>query len=175
MERALILPKPEAAAFERGRIVPPLAERLHQVADRRTMNLRLDVMPRWSGAERGIEDFGLRVAFMTPVVATPVAEVDAADEGEILLVAIRVQQHYQLLVVRPSAADARIQQDDAARIVHDLGEIARLLLVETEYPGVGSPQEPSDLDAPARETGEQFAEASGRSGREAHRRPPANR
>ena len=150
--------EPEAAPLERGLIVPPFAERLNEIGDGRTVNLGLYVVPRRPRAERGVEHLSLRVAFMTLVVATPVAEVDATDEGEILIVAAGVQEQHQLLVVRPAAPDPRVQQDSAGTI-HDAGKIAGLPFVETEDPRVGAPQEPSDLDASARETGEQSAEA----------------
>jgi hypothetical protein len=73
------------ATLERGAVVPAFEERLHEIGDGRTVNLGVCVMPRWSRAERGVEDLSLRVAFMTLVVATSVAEVDATDEGDILV------------------------------------------------------------------------------------------
>ena len=59
------------APLERGFIVPPFAERLHEINDGRTVNLGLDVVPRGARAERGVEHLSLRVAFMVLVVATP--------------------------------------------------------------------------------------------------------
>jgi hypothetical protein len=77
--------------IQRSRIVPPLTERLYEIGDGRTVNLGLYVVPRRSRAERRVELLGLRVAFMTLVVASPVAEVDPTDEGEVLLGVARVQ------------------------------------------------------------------------------------
>ena len=70
-----------------------------------------------------------------------------------------VQQQHQLLVVRPTAADARVQEHDATSVVHDAGKIARLLLVETEHLRMRAPQEPPDLDTSTRETGQHVAES----------------
>src|SRR5512132_97268 len=86
--------EPEMGSLERGLIVPPFAERLHEIRDGRTVNLGLNVVPRRSRAERGVDHLGLRVAFMALVIATSVAEVDATDEGEILIAVGRVQEQH---------------------------------------------------------------------------------
>ena len=122
------------------------------------MHLGLDVVPWRSRTERRVERLGLRVAFMTLVVATPVAEVDAADEGEVLLVATVVQEQHQLLMMRPSAPDTGVQEQDPAGAIHDLGKIAGLPLVEAEDPRVGAPEEPSDIDTSTGEPGERIPE-----------------
>jgi hypothetical protein len=150
--------EPEAAPFEGCPIVPTLAERLHQIDDGWSVNLRLDVVPRRSRAERGVQCLGLRVSLMTFVVATSMAEVDTTDESEILVGVTGVQEQHQLLVVRPAAPDACVQEQDPAGIVHHPGKIAGVPFVETEYPWVGAPQKPSDLDPSAREVGEQSTE-----------------
>jgi hypothetical protein len=145
--------------LERGLIVPPFAERLHEIGDGRTVNLGLYVVPRRSRAERRVEHFGLRVAFMKLVVAAPVAEVDATDEGQIFLAAGGVQEQHQLLVVRPAAPDTGVKEQDPAGIIHDASESAGLSFVESEHLRVGAPEEPSDPNPAARETGEQLVEA----------------
>ena len=91
--------EPEVGPLEWGLVVPPFPERLHEIGDGRTANLGLDVVPRRSRAERGVEHLGLRVAFMALVVATPVAEVDATDEGEIFVRPAGVQEQHELLMV----------------------------------------------------------------------------
>ena len=121
--------EPEVGPLERGLVVPPFPERLRQIGDGRTVNLGLDVVPRWSRAERGVEHLGLRVAFMALVVATPVAEVDATDEGQILIPAAGVQEQDQLLVVRPATSDTRVQEQDPAGVIHDASESAGLSFV----------------------------------------------
>ncbi|HEY6678038.1 MAG TPA: hypothetical protein VI411_03950, partial [Actinomycetota bacterium] len=118
--------------LERGLIVPPFAERLHEIGDGRTVNLGLYVVPRRSRAECGVDHLSLRVAFMALVVATPVAEVDATDEGEILIAVGRVQEQHQFLVVRSAAPDTRVQEQDSAGIIHDAGQSAGLPFVESE-------------------------------------------
>jgi hypothetical protein len=151
--------EPEASTFERGLIVPPFAERLGQIDDRRTANLGLDVVPGRLRAECGVEHLSLRVTFVTLVVATPVAEIDTTDEGDVVVVALEMQEQHQLLVVRPTAPDPRVQEEDSTGIIHHTGKIARLLLVETKHRRVGAPKEPSDLNASAREAAEQSVEA----------------
>ena len=150
--------EPEAAALQRGRIVPPLAERLDEIDHGRTVNLRLDVVPRRFRTVGRVEPFCLRVASVSAVVTSAVAQVDAAHESHIVFVAAGVQQQHQLLVVRPATPDPRIQQHDATGFIHDPGEIARLPLVETEYLRMRAPQEPPDLDTPLGEAREQAAE-----------------
>jgi hypothetical protein len=125
--------EPEAATFERGPIVPSLAERFDKIDDGRTVNLGLDVVPRRSWAERGVERLGLWIAFMTFVVATPVTQVDPADEGEILILVTGVQEHHQFLMVRPAAPDTRVQEQGSAGAIHDAGKIARFRFVEAEH------------------------------------------
>ena len=98
--------------LERRRIVPPLAERLHEIGDGRTVHLRLDVVPWRSRPVRGIQDFRLRVAFVALVVAAAVAEVDPTDEGDILFVAGGAAGATELLVVRAAAPDAFVQEQD---------------------------------------------------------------
>jgi hypothetical protein len=70
-----------------------------------------------------------------------------------------VQEQHQLLVVRPAAPDTGVQEQDPACIIHDAGESAGLAFVESEHLRMGAPEEPSDLDASARETGEQLVQA----------------
>ena len=70
-----------------------------------------------------------------------------------------MQEQHQLLVVRSAAPDTRVEEQDPAGIIHDAGERAGLPFVESEHLRVRAPEEPSDLDASGRETGEQFAEA----------------
>jgi hypothetical protein len=129
------------------------------MGDGRTANLGLYVVPRRSRAERRVEHLGLWVAFMTLVVATSVAEIDATDEGQILIAAAGVQEQDQLLMMRPATPDTRVQEQDSAGVIHDASESAGLPFVESEHLRVRAPEQPSDLDASGRETGEQFAEA----------------
>ena len=106
--------EPDARLLQRRFIVPTFAERLHQVGDGGPVHLGLDVVPWRSRTERRVERLSLRVAFVTLVVPTPVTEVDAADEGEVLLGATGVQEQHQLLMMRPSAPDTGVQEQDPA-------------------------------------------------------------
>ena len=101
--------EPEVGPLERGLVVPPFPERLHEIGDGRTANLGLDVVPRRSRAERGVEHLGLRVAFMALVVATPVAKVDATDGVRVSTAdgwwLLRASNTQDVLVARAEASD----------------------------------------------------------------------
>jgi len=64
-------------------------------------------MPRGVVAVHRIQLLSLRVALVTFVVASAVAQVDAADEGDVVSGMIRVQGHHELLVMGTPAARAR--------------------------------------------------------------------
>jgi hypothetical protein len=99
----------DGISAERGAVVPPLAENGFGVADGRPPQGELDVVP--GGCEP--VDLGQRltlgVAPMSYVVAPPVAEIDAAEKGDVVLGPSAVTEHDQLLVMRPQDADPHVQ------------------------------------------------------------------
>ena len=155
--RALIRPILKPRRSSGVVIVPPLAERLDKIDHGRTVNLGLDIVPGRFRAVSRVEPFCLLVASVSLVVTASVTQIDATDEGQIVFVTAGVEQQNELLVVRPTPSDASIQKHDPTSIVHDAGKIARLRLVETEHLRMGAPQQPTDLDAACRETGQQSA------------------
>lgn len=92
---------------------------------------------------------------MVVVIAAPVAEIDPPDERHILVGPIRMVCDHQLLVVGPGASHPLVEQELAARRVHDAGELCLLFLVESDRARVGPPEEASHLDASPREVDQQ--------------------
>ena len=96
--------------FQRSRIVPPLSEGFDKVANGGASDLGLDVVPGRTFAVHRVETLGLRVAFVALVVPTPVAEIDATDECDIVWGALIVQDQHELLMVRAAAANPLVQE-----------------------------------------------------------------
>ena len=84
---------------ERRRVLPLFPERVRHIAYRGPVDLELRVMPRRSLAESGIDVYALLVALLVLAVVATVAQIDAADEGDVVLGAMGSTDHEQLLVV----------------------------------------------------------------------------
>ena len=81
----------------------------------RASNLRLDVVPgRPTSIEPRREVHRLRVAGVVVVVAAAQPEVDAADEGDVVVRAAGVPDDDKLLVVTAGPPRTRVQHDVAA-------------------------------------------------------------
>lgn len=89
---------------------------------------------------------GLRVAPVPVVVTAPMAEIDPADERDVLVHATGSADNHELLVMRAEPADPLVQQDLTTRVVHDLPELSVLLLAELALVGMGSPHQPAHVD-----------------------------
>ena len=76
---------------------------------------------------------------MVGVVAPAVTEVDAADEGDVLLRPALPAYDEELLVVGPAAAHSLVEERLAAALVDDGAEVVVLLAVEPAR--VGAPQQ----------------------------------
>ena len=135
---------------ERGRILPALAERPGEIADRRPVHLELDVVPRRSWSVPRIELDRLLVATVPGVVAAAVAQVDPADEGDVVIGPIRMADHEQLLVMAAVPTDALVEQHLATGFVHRVHEMQVLLLAEVGLVGVRPPDEPAHVDPAVR-------------------------
>ena len=81
------------------------------------------------------------------VVAPAVAQVDPADEGNIVIRRIRVAGDEQFLVVAAVAPHPLVEQDLTAGFVHRLDEMEVLLFTEMRLIGVRAPDETPDHDA----------------------------
>lgn len=140
----------ERAAAQRGGVVPAFPEAGVEDAHRRAADGELHVVPGRVRAV-GVRDRpALRVALMAGVVAPAVAEVDAADERDVLLGAAGVAQHDELLVVRAAGAHPHVEQALAARLLDLLAEVAVLAFAELQAVQVGAPHQSLDGDAPCR-------------------------
>jgi hypothetical protein len=73
------------SVVERRGIVPTFTERVRNVADRRSPDFELNVVPRRSIAVPGVEVDCLRVTLVPGVVVSAVAEVDPTDEGNVVV------------------------------------------------------------------------------------------
>ena len=115
---------PRVAPVERRRILPPLAERELDVVDCRPAHLELDVVPRRTVAVVLVVELDrLRITAVATVVASAVAQVDAADERDVVG-GVATADHDDLLVMAPAAAHPVVEEDLTARLVHDAREIA---------------------------------------------------
>ena len=115
----------------------------------------MHVVPGSALSIAAIQVLGLEIAEMVVVIAAPVAEIDPPDERHILVGPIRMVCDHQLLVVGPGASHPLVEQELAARRVHDAGELCLLFLVESDRARVGPPEEASHLDASPREVDQQ--------------------
>ena len=75
---------------------------------------------------------GLRVAAVIFVIATGVAQVDAAGERDVALGFVAVPDHHELLVMRPAESDPLVQQHLSARTLDVVAEMLVLLLAVGE-------------------------------------------
>jgi hypothetical protein len=105
---------------------------------------------------------GLRIAEVSHVVATAVAEIDPTDEPDVRVRIGGSVNEDELLMVRAGAPDTLVEQDRTAGRGHDLGELRLFLLVEAEALGMGTPEQAANIDAAPGEPREQRRE--GRAG-----------
>ncbi len=88
-----------------------------------------------------------RVAPVCGVVATAVAQVDAADESDVPLGPSRVTQYDGLLMVRTAGAHPHVEQAFSARRSDLLTEVTVLAFAELEAVQVRTPDQPLDDDS----------------------------
>ncbi len=84
---------------------------------------------------------------MLGVVATAVAQIDPADEGDVPVGVPVVLDHEQLLVVRAEPADPLVQQHLPAGLVDLVAQVLVLLGVVGQVLRVRAPDQAADLDA----------------------------
>ena len=141
--------QPAGVEGERGAVLPPLAERRLDVVDRRPLDRHLDVVPGGGRAVGPRQVHRLPVAVVLGVVAPAVAQVDAADVGDVAGRVLGVPDHDELLVVGAAGADPHVPQALAAGLADLLAELAVPMGAEAETVPVGAPQQPTDVDAAA--------------------------
>jgi len=114
-------------------------------------------MPAGGVAVALVKGDRLRVAPVVLVVAAPVAQVDAPSERDILVLTAGVVYQHELLMVRARPAHPLVQQHLAC-LVDSLAEVDRLLLAQVDVVGVRPPHEPSHVDTPLEQPGENRAQ-----------------
>ena len=129
---------PRVAVVERGRVLPALPEGDRQVPDGRAADLQLHVVPGRAVAVAPVHRHRLGVAQVALVVAAPVAQVDPAHEGDVLVLPVGVADQDQLLVLAARSPDPLVEQDLAAGLVDDLADVQVLLLLEVGQRSGGS-------------------------------------
>ena len=135
---------------QRVGVLPSFPEHGLRVTDRGSADRHLDVVPGGPRAVRRGHRESLWIAAVLDVVASAVAQVDAADEGDVVLGPVAVPKHHQLLVVRAEAADAHVEEALATGLVDRLAELAVLLGAKAEAAEVRAPQQPADVGASPR-------------------------
>jgi hypothetical protein len=76
---------PRIAMIERGWVLPPFTKCEGEIADRRSSDLELDVVPWRSVAVTVVEFDCLAIAGVSRVVVASVTQIDATHEGHILI------------------------------------------------------------------------------------------
>ena len=89
-------------------------------------------MPGGAAAVGVGEGLGLWIAAVVGVVAPAVAEVDAAEEGDVASRGVGVPDDDELLVVAAHRPDPLVEQYLTAVVVDVLGQVAVLLRGELE-------------------------------------------
>ncbi|MEV6867390.1 hypothetical protein AB0M44_41160 [Streptosporangium subroseum] len=136
----------QGVAGQRLGVLPSLPEHGFDVADGRTLDRGLDVVPRRAGAVHLGHGGGLRITLVSGVVAAAPAQVDPADEGDVALRLRPVPQHHEFLMVRATGRDTHVTQALPARGLDVLPEMAVLGLAEAQPVPVRAPQKPLHHD-----------------------------
>ncbi len=103
-------------------------------------------------AVAGVDADRLGIAAMVVVVVAAVAEVDAADEGDVP--AAGPAHEHELLMVAPGPSHAFVEQELAAGSIDGSSEMQVLACAEVELIGVRPPYETPHVDASAHEARE---------------------
>ena len=137
----------DRAPAQRRRIRPALAEHRLDVVDSRSGDGGLDVVPRRMFAVGCRHRLGLRVAEVPRVVPPRVAQVDAADEGDVALRVAGVPDDDELLVMRTAGADPHVEQRLRALGLQLLAGLPVLGAGEGQLVPVRAPDQSADVDS----------------------------
>jgi hypothetical protein len=130
-------------------------EREIELRHHRPTNFELDVVPRRSRSVTRVQFDDLSVAAMEGVVSATVAEVDAADEGDVTIDGGWMAHEHHLLVMRTPSTNPPVAQDLAASLGDLASEPPILFRAEGEEITMGTPEETTNVDAPTTRVGEQ--------------------
>ena len=150
------------AVVEGGWVGPSFPEGVRQVADRRPADLELQVVPGRAVPVRRVQVDSLRVAVVPAVVTPAVTQVDAADEGDVVL-GPGAPEEDELLMVAATAPHSFVEHELAAGFVDLVDELGVLLLAEVRDTRVRPPEETADVHATPREIREDVGELGARS------------
>ena len=143
-------------AAQRCRILPPLSKHGLDVVDRWPRDCRLDVMPRRGRTILLCQREGLWVPFMVDVIATGVAEVDAADKRDVPGRVITVPDDQHLLMVGPAHAHAHVEQRLGSSLLQVLPESPILPRREPKRLGMRTPHQAPYVDSTFVSSSEHF-------------------
>ena len=133
---------------QRRRVVPALREGVEDMCHCWAADLRHRVVPGRGRAVPFVERRCLGIAGVGRVVATTVAEVDAADERDVVFWLALATYDQELLVVGPTATNSLVEERLSAALIDDGSKVVVLLAVEPAR--VRPPQQRPDLDTPTR-------------------------
>ena len=142
----LVLGPVERVPGQPGRVQPPLPEDRLDVVHRGTGDRCHHVVPGRGGAVLRGHLERLRVAEVACVVAPGVAQVDAADVGDVALRIVAVPDDHQLLVVRTTRPHAHVEQRLGPTRLELPAEQAVLGGVEAQLLRVRAPDQPAYVD-----------------------------
>jgi hypothetical protein len=137
-------------AGQRGGIVPPLTEHGFDIGDRGPTHSELNVVPRRSRTIDFRHRFALRVSCVLSSVESAVAQVNAADEGDLEFWAAGMPQHDELLVMRATGSNPHVAQALPAGRLNVLTQMTVLLLAEREPVQMRTPDQTLDHHPPRR-------------------------
>ena len=141
----------QRAAAQALRVIPAFTEYGLHVADGRSLDGKLHVVPRRSWPVHRRHRLWLGVSRMRCVVAAPVAQVGAPEEGDVQLGPRPVAQDDELLVVRSAGPHPHVEQALTAGVVDLVAQPPVFRRGERQTVPVGAPDEPAYVDpAPGR-------------------------
>ena len=121
---------------QRSRILPPLTKAELQIGDGRPADFKLNVVPWWSRAVLAIDPNRLHISPMLRLIASAVAEVDPADEADIVVRPPSEDHDHQLLMMTAAAPNPFVKQDLAAGGIDFLRQLQIGLFSESGEPGM---------------------------------------
>lgn len=124
------------------------------VADGGATDRGLNVMPGWTWSVHLREVHRLRVSAVVVVIVAAQAEIDPTDEGHVVCGLVRVPDDDELLVVRPGASGARVEQHLPAGVGYRSDQFGVRALALVEPVGLRTPDQAEHLGSLGGESGE---------------------
>jgi hypothetical protein len=134
--------------IERSGVVPPLAKRHIEVADRGAANFELRIVPGGSRSVSHVHLDSLIIPKVSVVISTTMTQIDSSHERDVTIEEGRVPEEYQLLMMRAASSHSFIQEGFSTRLCHSSRELPVLLGAEREAIAVRTPEQSSYVDTP---------------------------